>query len=152
MVLRFAFFYGPDSPQLMDILKTVRRGLAPIFGPPEAFYPSCSHDDAAAAVLAALDLPTGVYNVSDDEPLTHREFANLLASAAGAGTPRLPAPWMQKLAGSLAETMARSLRISNRKLKSASDWRPHYPSFKEGLEAIFTKQESNSSWVRVRAR
>lgn len=152
VVLRFAFFYGPDSPQLMDILRTVRYGVAPIFGPPEAFYPACSHDDAAAAVLAALDLPTGVYNVTDDEPLTHREVANLLASAAGAKSPRLPAPWMQKLAGSMAEAMARSLRISNRKLKSASDWSPRYPSFKEGMEAILTKQESHSSWARVRAR
>lgn len=151
VILRFAFFYGPDSPQLMDILSIVRRGLAPIFGPPEAFYPACSHDDAAAAVLAALDLPSGVYNVTDDEPLTHREFADVLASAAGSRSPRLPATWMQKLAGSMAETMARSLRISNHKLKSASDWRPRYPSFREGMEAIFSKQESNSSRVRVRA-
>jgi nucleoside-diphosphate-sugar epimerase len=152
VILRFAFFYGPDSPQMVDIIRYVRRGWALIFGAPGAFYPSCSHDDAAAAVIAALNLPTGVYNVTDDDPLTHREFADSLASAVGAKPPRLPAPWMEKLAGSLGETMARSLRISNRKLKSASDWRPRYPSVREGLEAMLTKEKADSSPLPVRAR
>jgi nucleoside-diphosphate-sugar epimerase len=31
--------------------------------------------------------------------------------------------------------MSRSQRISNRKLREASDWRPRYPSIREGLRA-----------------
>ena len=37
--------------------------------------------------------------------------------------------------GSIGETMARSLRISNRKLRRHSDWRPIYPSLREGWPA-----------------
>jgi hypothetical protein len=37
--------------------------------------------------------------------------------------------------GSLGETMGRSLRISNRKLRDHSSWRPIYPSVRDGWPA-----------------
>jgi nucleoside-diphosphate-sugar epimerase len=94
-----------------------------------------SHDDAAAAAAAALTLPSGRYNVVDDEPVTHQEFAESLAAAAGAEPPRLPPAWIAPLFGSLGEMFARSLRISNRKIKSATDWTPAYRSVHQGWAA-----------------
>src|SRR5262249_17986253 len=89
VVLRFAAFYGPDSRLLGDMIRFVERGVAPLLGPPDSFISSISHDDAAAAVVAALELPAGTYNVADDQPVTHREFADTLADAIGAPHPRL---------------------------------------------------------------
>ena len=132
VTLRFAFFYGPDSPALHDMVRFVRCGWSPVFGAPGAYFPSLSHDDAAAAVVAALDLPAGVFNVADDEPLPRREFLASLAGALGVRPPGLPPRWVEKPLGSLADTLARSLRISNYKLKSESDWKPKYPSVRQG--------------------
>jgi hypothetical protein len=42
---------------------------------------------------------------------------------------------MAYLAGSLGRTLARSLRLGNGKLRGASNWRPRYPSAREGLRA-----------------
>ena len=42
---------------------------------------------------------------------------------------------MTHLFGSLGETLARSLRLSNRKLREASAWSPRFPSVREGFAA-----------------
>ena len=43
------------------------------FGRRDGYLSSITTDDAAAAVVAALDATAGIYNVVDDEPLTRRE-------------------------------------------------------------------------------
>jgi nucleoside-diphosphate-sugar epimerase len=139
VVLRFAFFYGPDSDFLHDMIANVRRGWAPGFGP-DAYVSSISHDDAASAVVAALDLPAGIYNVTDDEPVTKREFFRALATALGAPEPRFPPSWLSHLLGSLGETLARSQRMSNRKLRTASAWSPKFRSVREGLADSVAKR------------
>lgn len=135
VVLRFAAFYGPEAGHVHELIGMVRRGWAPVPGSPEGFISSVLHDDAAAAVVAALDVPGGVYNVSDDEPLRRREFVDALAAALDVPPPRLPPAWVVKVGGGLAELLARSLRISNRKLREASGWAPRYPSIREGWRA-----------------
>lgn len=132
IVLRFAFFYGPDSGFLVDSLGLLKRGWAPTFGDPDGYVSSVSHDDAAAALVAALSIPAGIYNVADDDPMTKREFAMTWAAAVGARPPRFLPRWISRLAGSLGETLARSQRVSNAKLKRVSTWAPRYPSVREG--------------------
>jgi nucleoside-diphosphate-sugar epimerase len=132
IVLRFASFYGPDSKQLGQMVSFVRRGWGPLPGPPESFVSCVSHDDAATAVATALSLPAGVYNVADDEPLRHRDFVDALAHAVGAAPPRLFPAWVTQIGGSLARMYARSLRISNMKLRQQG-WSPRYPSARDGL-------------------
>ena len=136
VVLRFAAFYGPDSGQTRDLITFVRRGWAPIPGAADAYFSSVAHDDAATAVFAALGVPAGAYNVVDDAPLRRRDFFDSLAAALGAPSPKLPSAWLTPLFGSLGETLARSLRIANRKLRDASGWAPQYPSVREGWRAV----------------
>jgi nucleoside-diphosphate-sugar epimerase len=133
IVLRFAAFYGPDSSQLGQMVAFIRRGWGPLPGQPASFVSSVSHDDAATAVVAALSLPAGVYNVADDEPLRHRDFVDAIARAAGAAPPRLLPAWLTAVGGSLAKTLARSLRISNKKLRDSGVWAPRYASARDGL-------------------
>ncbi len=136
VILRFGAFYGPDALQTRDMVRWVRSGWAPIPGPATAYVSSVSHDDAATAVAAAVSLPFGAYNVVDDEPVTHREFFDTLAAALDVGRPKLPPEWLTPLFGSLGQMMARSLRISNRKLRSISTWAPEYPSVRQGWRAV----------------
>ena len=113
----------------------MRRGRAPIPGSAGAFFSSVANDDAATAVVAALRLPAGIYNVSDDEPLRQRELVDSLALALGVAPPKFPPAWVIALGGSLARLMSRSVRISNRKLRDAAGWTPRYPSAREGWKA-----------------
>src|SRR5579862_5525787 len=68
VILRFVAFYGPDAAQVHDMIKLLHRGYAAFPGASDAYISSVSHDDAARAVLEALTLPGGTYNVVDDEP------------------------------------------------------------------------------------
>ncbi len=136
VVLRFAFFYGADSDFTRDAIRFVRRGRAPVLGSPSGFISAVSHDDAATAVIAALAVPAGTYNVSDDRPLRRREFVDALAETLGVPPPKFFPRWLAVLAGSLGETLARSQRIANGKLRAASGWAPRYPSVVEGWRAV----------------
>jgi len=141
IVLRFAGFYGPDSTQLGDMLQNVRRGMLPLPGDPEAFFSFVSHDDAAAAVVAALSLPSGAYNVVEDDPITRRMLGDTVAALLHVKPPRRQVPkWITRLLGSIGELMSRSQRISNRRLRDAGDWRPRYPSIREGLRATLEER------------
>jgi len=136
VVLRFGAFYGPDSFPLRDMLKSVRRGVAPLPGAPASYVSSISHDDAATAVVAALGVNAGVYNVCDNEPVRRSQYVAILAQCAGARPPRPMPGWMTALMGSAAKLLGRSQRVSNQKLRnSAPGWIPEYPSVREGLPA-----------------
>ena len=132
IVLRFGGFYGPDALQTLELIRAVNKGWAPLPGSPGAYISSVSHDDAATAVAAAVSLPSGAYNVVDDEPVTHRVLVDSLAHALGVPPAKLPPTWITPLFGSLGEMAARSLRMSNRKLRSASGWRPRFASIRQG--------------------
>lgn len=136
VILRFAFFYGADSGFTRDTIQYIRGGWAPVFGSHRAFVSSISHDDAAAAVVVALSAESGVYNVADDEPVRRREYAESLASALGVARPKFPPAFIARLFGSLGEMLSRSTRVSNRKLRTETGWKPMYPSVREGWRAI----------------
>jgi len=136
VVLRFAAFYGPDSWFTRDLIRYVRHGFVPIPGAADSFISSVSHDDAATAVMGALLARAGIYNVVDDEPMRRGEFVGSLAETLGVPAPKLAPPWMKYLFGSLGEMLARSLRISNRKLREECAWVPKYPTVREGWRAV----------------
>ena len=141
VVLRFGMFYGPDSRFLRDMAGIVRRGWVPIPGAPGAFVSPVSHDDAASAAVAALELGPGTYNVVDDEPVTRRAFFDTFAAALGVPAPKFPPHWAVHLLGTTGELLSRSLRISNRKLRGASAWSPKFPSVRDGWAAVVSALE-----------
>jgi nucleoside-diphosphate-sugar epimerase len=141
VVLRFAAFYGPDAMQVQSYIAMLRRGWAALPGDRNGFISSISHDDAASAVVAALSAPAGAYNVTDDEPVTRAVFFGSLAEALRLDPPRFLPNWTIPLFGAVGSTMARSLRISNRKLRQATGWAPLFPSVQQGWPA--TLEEMN---------
>ncbi len=144
VTLRFASFYGPDAGQIKDLIGMLRRGWAPLPGGPHGFISSVSHDDAATAVVAALAAAAGEYNVGDDEPVRREIYAGTLASLLGARPPRFPPRWATPLFGPVADMLSRSLRISNRKLREESGWRPRYPSVREGWVATLAESRATA--------
>jgi nucleoside-diphosphate-sugar epimerase len=132
-VLRFAFFYGLNDPFTDQLIGLARAGWLPLLGRRDAYFPMVTHDDAAAAVVAAMDAPDGIYNVVDDQPMTHEAMADALSRILRVRRPKLLPAWVARLGGSLGETLARSLRISNAKLKGATGWTPSVPNVEDGF-------------------
>jgi nucleoside-diphosphate-sugar epimerase len=135
-VLRFGLFYGAGSSHTEMAATTVRRGFSPVLGRPEAYQPSIHLDDAAAAVVAALNAPSGTFNITDDEPLTKDAYGHALATALGVKDPKLVPAGMVKLMGKKVNPISRSQRVRNTRFKEATGWAPQYPSVVEGWAQV----------------
>ena len=136
VVLRFGQFYAPEATHTVAMVGAARRGLSMNVGGHDGYAPSISADDAARAVVAAIDAPAGTYNVVDDVPLTRRELDAALADAVG-GRRLLRAPTAAvKAAGEDAKIFFGSNRVSNASFKEATGWAPRFPSAREGYAAI----------------
>ncbi len=134
-VLRFGWFYGPGARHSEQMLRLARCHVGLVIGPPDSYVSSIHMADAASAVVAALQAPGGVYNVVDDEPLTKREYMAALAAAAGrAAWVRGPGR-LALLLGDRLTSLTRSLRVSNRRLRTVTGWAPRFPSAREGWRA-----------------
>ena len=132
VVLRLGLFYGPGARHSEQFLAMARHHVVPLIGHSESYLSSIHMVDGGSAVVAALHVPAGTYNVVDDEPLTKREYAQALTLAAG------KRPWVRgpgRLASLLGHRMAsltRSMRVGNQRFREASGWQPRYPSAREG--------------------
>ena len=144
VALRFGMFYGADSAQTRDVIDLARKGLLPLTGRGGSYQPWVHIDDAATAIIAALDVPAGAYNVVEDEPITNAEHADVLGALVGRRVRRplarlgFPGPF---------ELMARSQRVSNRRLRDATTWRPAFGSRREGWAAVLAEMEGESAYA-----
>ena len=134
VVLRFGLFYDADSGQTRQMLDMARRGRLVLPGRPDRYASMIHTRDAADAVVAALAVAAGTYNVVEDEPLTRGEHARVLAGVVGRARLR-PLPRLVDAVPYL-RVLARSHRMSNAALVAASDWRPQHPSVREGWAQI----------------
>ena len=136
VILRFGLFYAPYAQSTLDSVKLMRRRMFGVIGKGENYFSSIHIDDAAAAIVTALEAPSGTYNVVDDEPVTQAEYARACAAAFETPTPRRFPRWLGKLfLGGPAKYILQSHRVSNKQFKDATGWAPHYPSVREGFKA-----------------
>jgi nucleoside-diphosphate-sugar epimerase len=132
VVLRFGWFYGPGAKHSEEFLALARRHICVMMGAPDGYVSSIHMTDAGNAVVAALNAPAGTFNVVDDEPLRKRDYAKVLAAAAGT-TAWLHLPGrMALLLGDRSTSLTRSVRVSNKRFQAATGWTPQYPSAREG--------------------
>ena len=137
IVLRFAAFYGADVPSTRETITLARRRMLPRIGAASNYFTSIYVPDAGRAVLAALGIPAGIYNVCDDEPVSFAEYLHTLTKAISAPKPfRLPATLGKWMFGEVWKYFSRSQRASNARLKSVSNWRPAVKSVTEGWPII----------------
>lgn len=137
IVLRFGYFYGPGASDAM--VRMLRRRMLPLPGGGSGVGSWVTTEDAAAAVIAALERgESGVaYNVVDDEPVALRDFLATLASAVGAPKPWSVPRWVFALSAPYAAAFLGSvLRVSNAKAKGELGWRPACPTYREGVARI----------------
>ena len=149
VTLRFGQFYSHDSAHTRSILQSARRGQFPIMGRGDAYWSQIQVDDAAAAVVSALEhpaqanglTPNVTYNVVDDQPARYRDVATFIAQAVGARPPRrLPVALARLLVGSATVgSLTTSTRVRNQRLKDELGWRPVYPTYREGYREVIAE-------------
>ncbi len=144
VVMRFGLFYGGAGNRgTEEMLRLARRRLAMIPGKSWAFTSAIHVDDAATAVVAALAAPTGIYNVTDDEPLTRGNAIEAFSRAFRTKKLyRVPHWTLRFTSGVPAESMMASQRVSNRKFEALTGWSPKYRSQIEGWRAESERWEA----------
>lgn len=120
--LRIAALVG-DEPMARMLVRLARLQAPVMVGDPAGWFTAIHPSDAAAGAVAALNAPSGVYNVGA-EPARKSEVAGVLAAAAGARRGRT-------LPGGLVvgqfRVLARSQRVVSTRLNEATGWRPERP-------------------------
>ena len=124
VVLRFALFMAADSAHTRSFLSAAQRGLFALVGEPEGYVSFVHIDDAASAVVAALDVPAGVYNVAEPEPVRRSAHRDALAVHVGRSRLRTIPNVVERAGGDAAASLARSHRISSQQLRDVSPWVP----------------------------
>lgn len=118
-----------DSDHVRTFNTTVRRRINPFVGDPEGFVSFVHADDAAAAVVAALTAPTGIYNIAN-EPVTRAEAGRIVAETLGVKPPRgVPKP-LRAASPSSAKLLMRSQRVSHERFTAATGWTPVHESIR----------------------
>ena len=141
VALRFGQFYGFDSGHTVKAIDAA-AGLPVELGPESAYRSSVTTDDAASAVVAALDAPSGIYNVVDDRPLPRADYVDALARALG-----VPTPTVRSVTPEMAPAfsmLSRSQRVSNKRFKDATGWQPRFASAREGWAHIVAEWRAHA--------
>lgn len=133
-IFRLPALYGPGrSP-----LDKLRDGTARIVRKPGQVFNRVHVDDAVSGLFASMARPRpgAAYTLCDDEPAPADEVTAFAADRLG--LPRPPeVDWTDP---SVSDAMRRfyldSKRLSNARAKAELGWRPKYPSWREGLEAL----------------
>lgn len=139
-ILRLAGIYGPDRSALTQIA----RGDARRIVKPGQIFNRIHVDDIAQAIDAALARKaSGIFNIADDEPTPPGDPLVFAAQLLGAPPPpevayEDAAPAMSPLAKSFWQECR---RVNNDKLKRALGVTLRYPTYREGLRALFEQRE-----------
>jgi len=135
-ILRLAGIYGPGRNALTQIARgTARR----IVKPGQVFNRIHVGDIAQAIDAAVARNASGIFNVSDDEPTPPADPIVFAAKLMGVEPPpEIPfdqaAPSMSPMALSFWQECR---RVKNDKLKRELGVRLRYPTYREGLRALF---------------
>jgi nucleoside-diphosphate-sugar epimerase len=137
IVLRFAGFYGEDAPSTAEMVQLARRRMLFQIGPASNYFSSIYVPDAGRAVAAALDVPAGIYDVSDDQPTPFAQYLRIVTQSVHAPRPlRLPAFAGKWMFGAVWGYFSRSQRVSNARLKEISNWKPAVGSVADGWPRV----------------
>ena len=137
-VLRLAGIYGPGQNALLQIA----RGKARRIVKPGQIFNRIHVADIARAIDAAFTrCASGVFNIADDEPAPPADPIVFAAQLMGRAAP--PEEKFDDVAASLSP-MALSFweecrRVKNDKLKRALGVTLRYPTYRDGLRALFEK-------------
>jgi nucleoside-diphosphate-sugar epimerase len=147
-ILRCGFFYDSESGHTQMLAGALRKRQMPIIGSGDAIWAMIHTDDAASAYVLAAERPrSGVWHIVDNELVQVSIFLKEFAAHLGAPAPRRVPVWLARwLAGEQAvEYFTRSTRTTNARFRRDFGWAPRYPTYREGLEQIVAKGNTETA-------
>lgn len=130
-ILRLAGLYGPERHRLID---GVKSGVTDYSGDEASFLNLVHQSDAAEAVLLAAlaDVigAAGIFNVSDGNPSTKLDILQWTAEQLKIDLPELN--WKGSSLRRGRAGLLPNRRIDPTRMQETFNWRPEYPSFREG--------------------
>lgn len=136
-ILRLAGIYGPGRHYLLDALA---QGQTVFPGSGDYRLNLIHRDDILGALNTLFQAPPSlanrIFNAADDAPSPKAAITEWLAQRLG-----LPAPVFDPATPSTRPSRRLAgdppnRRISNQALKAATPWRPRYPDYRAGYEAM----------------
>jgi nucleoside-diphosphate-sugar epimerase len=145
LVLRFGHLCGPGTTYATggSFARQVRAGKVPLVGGGNAVFSFTHADDAASAIVAAVDRDrvTGTLNVVDDTPTTLREWLPAYAKILGGPAPKpAPAALARLAVGGWGVAFMNELRgADNARARLLLNWRPRHASWTDGFAGAATQ-------------
>jgi nucleoside-diphosphate-sugar epimerase len=135
MYFRLAGIYGPGRNQLSALV----NGTARRIDKPGQVFSRIHVDDIAQILAASIARPNAgrAYSVCDDEPAPPQDVVAFAADLLGLTPPPLEAFEQAELSPMGQSFYADNKRISNQRLKDELGVSLSYPSFRDGLTALF---------------
>ncbi len=127
VVMRMGIVLG-DSTMTRWSLRAAAQGRPVGVGAPDGYVHVIHSDDVGPAVDAALEAPSGVYNVGA-LPVQRADLVDGYARAVGHDRGQYVGPLMARLGGMRVEPLARSLRVSSSRFVSSTGWEPRHEQF-----------------------
>lgn len=134
-VFRLPGIYGPArSP-----LDRVREGKAHRVDLPDQIFSRVHVEDIAGGVAAAIEaeVPPGAYNLGDDEPASQNAVIEEACRLLGVAPPPLQSLEEANLSPMARGFYAENRRVANGRIKRLARWQPAFPTYREGLRAIW---------------
>lgn len=140
-IFRIAGIYGPGR----DPFSKIRKGTARCIIKKNQFFSRIHVEDIANILQASINTPYPggrVYNVCDDLPAAPQDIVKLAAEMMN-----LPSPPDEDFETAEMHPMARSFysesrKVSNARIRNELGVELLYPTYREGLKAIFDAEQS----------
>lgn len=142
VIFRLPGIYGPGR----SALDTVRKGKARRVYKEGQVFSRMHVDDIAAALAASMAQPGAhdLYNLADDEPAPPQDVVEYACRLMGVEPPPLVPIEDADLSEMGRSFYADNKRVSNRRMKEALGVELAYPTYREGLEAIWKEMRSKA--------
>jgi nucleoside-diphosphate-sugar epimerase len=143
-VLRLAGIYGPGRNALVTLANgTARR----IVKPGQVFNRIHVTDIVQAIDACFTQRASGIFNLADDEPAPPQDVIAFAADLMGkAPPPEIPFEEARAGMSAMAQSFyAENRRVRNDKLKQTLGVRLAYPTYRDGLRALFAAGEESGT-------
>lgn len=135
MVFRLPGIYGPGR----SAFDRLRAGDARRVIKPGQVFSRIHVEDIASGLAASIAKPRagGIYNLCDDEPAPPQDVIAYAACLAHLALP--PEVGIESLSPMAKRFYAENKRVSNALAKQELGWKPAYPTYRQGLDAIWNQ-------------
>jgi nucleoside-diphosphate-sugar epimerase len=138
-VFRLPGLYGPGR----SVFDKLKDGTAKRIHKPGQVFSRLHEDDCATALWLArnrpINAPGDVFNLCDDEPAPADEVMAYAARTYGFDVPPVTAFDAPGTSHAMQRFYQENKRVSNARAKAVLDWRPQYPTYREGLKSIYDR-------------